>query len=203
MKKISIALSTLFLLVLAACGSEEPRSVESTNSSTPTAESAVTSNETGNAAIVYYSLTGNTKEVAETIQAQTNAEIFEIQTVEPYPEEYDDVLALAQEQRDTGALPELEPLELRIEEYDTIFIGSPIWFGDMALPLQKWVTDTNLEGKTIIPFFTSGSSSISGAMNEVEELLPNSTISEGLGIPDRLRNNMDEEVTQWLQDLSL
>lgn len=201
MKKISIALSTLFLLVLAACGNEEPTSVESTGSSSPTEESTVTSNENDNAAIVYYSLTGNTKEVAETIQAQTNAEIFEIQTVEPYPEEYEDVLALAQEQRDTGALPELEPLELRIEEYDTIFIGSPIWFGDMALPLQKWVTDTSLEGKTIIPFFTSGSSSISGAMNEVEELLPNSTISEGLGIPDRLRNNMDEEVTQWLQDL--
>lgn len=152
----------------------------------------------GKTAIVYYSLSGNTKKVAEEIQKQTGAALFEIRTAKPYPQSYTRVTQLVQEQRDSGTLPDLESMSIRLGDYDTVYIGSPIWYGDSALPLRKWLQENSLAGKKVAAFFTSGGSTIAGAMADMRERIKGADMSEGLWILDASAKNVERKVADWL-----
>ena len=155
-------------------------------------------NAVGKTAIVYYSLSGNTKKVAEEIQKQTGASLFEIRTVNPYPQSYTRVTQLVQEQRNSGALPDLESIPIRLGDYDTVSIGSPIWYGDSALPLQKWLQENSLAGKKVAAFFTSGGSTIAGAMTDLHRRIKGAEMAEGLWILDARAKNVERNVADWL-----
>lgn len=152
----------------------------------------------GKAIIVYYSLTENTKAMAEEIQKQTDSDVLRIETVEPYPEVYDDVLTIVQSQREADELPEIVKQEVDLSEYDSIFLGTPIWFGEPALPVEKWLSENELAGKTIYPFFTSGSSSIDESMGRYREVLTQATLGEGLGITSSDKSQTASLVEEWL-----
>lgn len=203
MKKLFWLLSVV--LFLGACGSNATNTNEEN-----TSESAVQSSESlesnqnqetkdlGKSLIVYYSLTENTKAVAEEIQKQVNGELIRIETVEPYPEVYDEVLDVVEAQRDAGELPTIVKQDVDLSAYDSIFLGTPIWFGEPALPMEKWISENELAGKRIYPFFTSGSSSINESMERYRELLDQSTLSEGLGITSSDRSQTASLVKEWL-----
>lgn len=152
----------------------------------------------GKSLIVYYSLTENTKAVAEEIQKQVNGELMQIETVEPYPEVYDEVLDVVEAQREAGELPTIVKQDVDLSDYDSIFLGTPIWFGEPALPVEKWISENELAGKRIYPFFTSGSSSINESMERYRELLDQSTLSEGLSITSSDRSQTASLVKEWL-----
>ncbi|CZQ91529.1 flavodoxin [Trichococcus ilyis] len=152
----------------------------------------------GKTAIVFYSLSGNTKKVAEEIRRQTGGDLFEIRTAEPYPQSYTRVTELVQEQRGSGTLPDVQPMPIRLGDYDTLFIGSPIWYGDSALPLQKWLEENSLAGKKVAAFFTSGGSSTAGAMADLRGRVKGAKMSEGLWILDARSKNVSRKVTDWL-----
>ena len=192
-------------LFLGACGSNATDTDEVNNS-----ESIAQSSESlepnqnqetkdlGKSLIVYYSLTENTKAVAEEIQKQVNGELMQIETVEPYPEVYDEVLDVVEAQREAGELPTIVKQDVDLSDYDSIFLGTPIWFGEPALPVEKWISENELAGKRIYPFFTSGSSSINESMERYRELLDQSTLSEGLGITSSDRSQTASLVKEWL-----
>lgn len=152
----------------------------------------------GKTGIVYYSLSGNTKNVAEEIQRQTGASLFEIRTAKPYPQSYTRVTQLVQEQRDSGTLPDLESMSIRLDDYDTVYIGSPIWYGDCALPLQKWLQENSLMGKKVAAFFSSGGSTIAGAMADLRGRIKGADMAEGLWILDARAKNVERNVADWL-----
>lgn len=193
------------VLFLGACGSNATDTDEVNNS-----ESIAQSSESlepnqnqetkdlGKSLIVYYSLTENTKAVAEEIQKQVNGELMRIETVEPYPEVYDEVLDVVEAQREAGELPTIVKQDVDLSDYDSIFLGTPIWFGEPALPVEKWISENELAGKRIYPFFTSGSSSINESMERYRELLDQSTLSEGLGITSSDRSQTSSLVKEWL-----
>lgn len=193
------------VLFLGACGSNATDTDE-----VNTSESAVQSSESiepnqnqetkdlGKSLIVYYSLTENTKAVAEEIQKQVNGELMRIETVEPYPEVYDEVLDVVEAQREAGELPTIVKQDVDLSDYDSIFLGTPIWFGEPALPVEKWISENGLAGKRVYPFFTSGSSSINESMERYRELLDQSTLSEGLGITSSDRSQTASLVKEWL-----
>lgn len=91
-----------------------------------------------------------------------------------------------------------------MEQYDTLFIGSPVWWGDLPAIVSGFLTEYDLSGKTVIPFCTHEGSGIGGIQRTVEELLPGAEIIEGFGIQgETAQNSQDEaqqEVTQWLDD---
>ena len=136
------------VLFLGACGSNATNTNEEN-----TSESAVQSSESlesnqnqetedlGKSLIVYYSLTENTKAVAEEIKKQVNGELMRIETVEPYPEVYDEVLDVVEAQREEGELPTIVKQDVDLSDYDSIFLGTPIWFGEPALPVEKWISE--------------------------------------------------------------
>ena len=135
------------------------------NSSTSTSEEA---NKTSDKkiAVVYFSATGTTKQVAEYIQNAVNADIFEIIPKEKYTSDdlnwNDNKSRTTKEQNDKNARPEMQN-DINLTDYEVVFLGYPIWWGDTPRIIQTFVEKNDLNGKTVIPFCTSGGSGISGS----------------------------------------
>lgn len=196
MKKWSIAVTLVLLLVMmVACGNTS----SSTSSDRPEQGSAA--NEA--ALVVYFSRTGNTAAVAEEIQEQTGADAFEIVPVEAYSNDYDAVTEAAQEEQRTNARPAIRDSVDDMEQYETIYIGYPIWWGDMPMILYTFFDTYDLSGKTVRPFCTSGGSGLSQTVEAIRDLEPDATVTEGLHIRDAEDNQMSSEVTAWLTDSSV
>ena len=106
--------------------------------------------------VVYFSLTENTKKVAEAIQQQTGADIFRLEAKEAYPDDYKTQTEIAKKELAEGTLRPVAAMPENLEQYDTIFVGSPVWWGTMATPVRTFLTEANLTDKKVIPFVTHG-----------------------------------------------
>lgn len=178
---ISFILCISCVISLSACGQQENDTVvnntnESVNS---TPEKSVTESVTGNSNILvaYFSWSGNTQLIADWISDKTGGEIFRITPEINYTK--DDVFDRAQNELNSGTRP---PLSSHIDKeimakYDVIFIGYPIWWYDLPMPVWSFLEEYDLTGKTVIPFFThNGSSSGANSISTVKKLCPNSTV---------------------------
>ena len=108
----------------------------------------------GKAAIIYYSMDGNTRQIAEAIRAATGFPIARLDTVAPYTGTDQEIIAQGQEGVNRGFRPELKPLDLRPEDYETLIVGTPTWWYTMASPVLSFLTQVRWEGKTLVPFQT-------------------------------------------------
>ena len=156
MKKIFVILMSLCLAIgLAACSGGNTSDETTETASEPAAN---------NALVVYFSVTGNTKGVAEKIADITGADIYEIEAAEEYTDEDIDWnnsdSRTTHEQNDPSARPEIGSDELSLEGYETIYIGYPIWWGQEPRIMDTFVESYDFDGITVIPFCTSGSSDI-------------------------------------------
>lgn len=156
---------------------------------------------TSKSLVVYFSWSGNTENVAKSIQAQTNSDLFEIVPKTPYSDDYNTVVDLAQEEQKNNARPEIADVVENIDQYDMIYIGFPNWWGDMPMILYTFFDTYDLSGKTIAPFCTSGGSGLSNTVNEMKELEPNATVTNGLHIGSAASSNPDDAVSQWLNEI--
>lgn len=203
MKKIiSVLLMITLCLSLAACGSEsksqngeattsvsgkenkeEETSIETattaeaetTETASESDESTATTETTGSKTlVVYFSATGNTKSIAESIADGLSADIYEIVPKEPYTDadlDYnDDNSRSTLEMNDSSARPEISGTIENFEQYDTIFLGYPIWWGDAPRIMDTFVESYDFTGKTVVPFCTSGGSGIGSSADTLEKL---------------------------------
>ena len=152
--------------------------------------------------VVYFSRSGNTESVAERIAERVDADIFEIETVQEYPEGYDELLDHARNEQRSDARPELATHIDDIDRYDVIFLGYPNWWGDMPMPLYSFLDEYDLSGKTIMPFVTSGGSGFSRTVRSIERAEPDATVLEGLSIRDRRvhDSSTDREISEWIEE---
>ena len=177
-------------------------SVPAEGSSNPNDSSMPT--ETGSKSlVVYFSWSGNTENVAKSIQSQTDADIFEIVPATPYSDDYDTVVDLAQEEQRSNTRPAISGSIENIEQYDVVYVGFPNWWGDMPMILYTFFDTYDLSGKTVALFCTSGGSGLSGTVNEVRSLEPNATVTEGLHIGSGSSSNPDNAVSDWLNEIGL
>ncbi len=153
--------------------------------------------------VVYFSWSGNTENVAESIQRQTDSDIFEIIPATPYSDDYNTVVDLAQEEQRNNARPAISGAIENIEQYDVIFVGFPNWWGDMPMILYTFFDTYDLSGKTVALFCTSGGSGLSNTVNEVRALEPDATVTEGLHIGSGASSNPDDAVSEWLDDIGI
>lgn len=181
MKRIlEILLSVVLILCLAGCSTgPSAESSETTAARTTVASenesvskpSEVTETEltaetaTGSdTLVVYFSATGTTKDIAESISSITGADLYEITAAVPYTDEDRDWTntdsRCSVEQNDPSVRPEISSSPVSLESYKTIYIGYPIWFGQEPRIMDTFVESYNFEGITVIPFCTSGSSGI-------------------------------------------
>lgn len=106
--------------------------------------------------ILYYSYRGNTQRIAERIHSAIGGDIARIDTVVPYTGSYDDVVAQGEQEVKRGFLPELKAMDIDLDRYDTIVLGTPVWWYTCAPATRAFLTAHDLSGKTVYPFATNG-----------------------------------------------
>lgn len=153
----------------------------------------------GRILIAYFSRTGTTRTAANLIQTNTGGTLFEILPQEAYPAGYDATTARAQREINAGTLPAIQSGVENIADYDMIFIGYPIWWDTTPPVVNTFLSTHNLEGKTIIPFCTSGGSGISGSLTAVNRLTAGSTVLEGIDA----RSATDSSIRSWLTRIGI
>ncbi len=145
---------------------------------------------------------GNTEIVAEMIVDATGADTFKIESTEEYPTTYDGLLDISRKEENDP--PEIAGTVENMDNYNTIFLGYPIWWGDTPTIINVFLQSYDFSGKTIIPFCTHGGSGLAGTDRTIGELCPDSTIGEGLAIRGSTAQNdpgsAKESVTEWLSD---
>ncbi len=155
---------------------------------------------------VGYVSEGNTQILADRIAEQTGADTFQIQTVDPYPEEYNPTLDRAQEEKNERARPQLT--EIRdISDYDTIYLGYPIWWGDLPMAVYTYIESQNWNGKTIAPFCTSAGSGLNNSVQTIRNECRGATVTQGLYIDGATaqndRNTVNTQVDAWLGQIGV
>lgn len=153
--------------------------------------------------IIYYSRSGNTREIANQIHERVGGDIVEIQTVEPYPDDYNAVTKQAQQELNSGYKPPLKTKVENIRSYDVIFVGSPSWWSTIASPVRTFLSEHDLSGKTMVPFITHEGSGLGRSVTDIMTICPNSTILDGLAIRGRNAKTAQREVSEWLSRLGI
>ena len=156
----------------------------------------------GNTLILYFSMSGNTETVANYIHEEIGGDIVKLETVQTYPEDYDELVDYAREEQRDNTRPELERAIENIEQYDTIFLGYPNWWGDMPMPIYSFLDQYDLSNKTIAPFITHGGSGLSGTSANIANEEPDAVVTEGLAINGDDVDDCQDEVNEWLNELN-
>lgn len=201
----SMVTGVMAVSLLAGCsGAPSPSDSAPAASTTESAPESTTTDS--GILVVYYSATGNTRNVAEAIAAATGGDLFELEPEEPYS---DDDLNWTDENSRVNAEhdnPDEREVALTAEtadnwdSYETVYIGYPIWWGIAAWPVNRFVESNDFTGKTVIPFCTSTSSGMGESGKLLAELAGNGQWMDGQRFSER---PSQESVTAWLEGLNL
>ena len=198
MKKIiSLFMALGMVLSLAACSTNQSPSESTLEAQQPT-------DEAGKTLVVYYSATGNTENVANYIATATDGDLFELEPVEPYSDadlNWTDDNSRVVREHDNPDERDIALVKSTVEnwdEYDTIFIGYPIWWGIAAWPVDGFIEANDFTGKTVIPFATSSSSGLGESGKLLAKKAGTGDWQEGR----RFRSGVSEsDVTDWVKSL--
>ena len=147
---------------------------------------------------------GNTHILAEMIAAETDGELFHIEPVTPYPDDYTECTEVAKRELNVKVRPAIKG-DIKVEDYDIIFIGYPNWWGDMPMPVYTFIEKHSWQGKTVIPFCTHEGSGLSGTENKLKAACKGATVLKGLAVRGATAQNAQaqakESVNNWLGKL--
>lgn len=212
MKKIRLLVSVVLCMVMmvgvSACGcsthNTEDKSNKTNTNNTATNNTNATDTSTTNGGkdtlVVYFSATGTTKGVAEKIAKVTNADIYEIAAAEPYSDAdldwHDNKSRSTKEQNDSSVRPAIGSAPISLDGYKTIYIGYPIWWGEEPRIMDTFVEGNKFDGKTIIPFCTSGGSGIGQSGKNLEKLAKSGTWLNGGRLDG---SDSESDIKSWVE----
>jgi len=153
--------------------------------------------------IVYYSRTGNTEAMAKHIQDLTGADLFQVETVKAYPESYHETTEVAKDEKNNNTRPEIKEKVGNIDQYDTIFIGFPIWWGTYPMAMATFLESYNLDGKTIVPFCTHGGGGVDQGFKDVQKLAPKANHKDGLSLSGGRASSARTDIENWLKKIEV
>ena len=154
----------------------------------------------GKVLIVFFSWGGNTKGIAQEIQLQTGADIFEIELVHPYSTDYNTVLDQAQHDQNIQARPKIKNAVQNFEQYDTIILGYPNWWASIPMPIASFLEQYDLSGKTIIPFCSHGGGRFGQSLTAIAKLAPNAVMGEPLSVHYSGDDDLPQDIADWLEE---
>ena len=153
----------------------------------------------GKPLVVYFSWSGSTEALASEIQAQTGADLFRIETAEPYPESYNETLEHARDELRENARPALKQAKIdNLSEYDAVFIGAPNWWSSIPMAVATFLEANDLSGKTVAQFVTHGGGGVANCGRDLQKLCPGAKFTEILSLGGSSARGAKEEVTEWL-----
>ena len=148
---------------------------------------------------------GNTQIIAEFIADEVGADSFHIETVTPYPVGYDDCCDVAKQELADKARPEIQGSIDNMEQYDIVFLGYPIWWGDMPMAVYTFMDSYDFSDKVVIPFNTHEGSGGSGTYPAIGSYLPNAQVLDGMAIQgataQEFSSDTQQSVRSWLEGL--
>lgn len=217
-KLIALLLSLMLVFSLAACGNNPQAAETEPATSTPVSEETQepeTSEETeaadtestgGKTLVVYYSASGNTENVSNVIAKTLGADLFELEPVEPYSN--DDLNWTNDDSRVTREHENEDERDVELvsatvdnwSEYDTVFIGYPIWWGIAAWPVDEFIETNDFTGKTVIPFATSASSGMGQSGELLAEMAGTGDWQEGQRF---CSGASEDDIVAWVEGLGL
>ena len=214
MKKILLLL--LIIFTMSGCGGEEKTPAEPEKKSVEKAPVETSSDK--KILVLYFSRTGeeynvgtitkgNTEIVAEMIAQKVGGDLFEVKPAKPYPNEYQACTEIAKTELESNARPAFEKNidNLTLAQYDTVFIGYPIWWSALPRVMMTFLESNDFSGKKIIPFCTHGGSGLAGTEREIKDACPNSEVLQGLAIVGKTAQNdsaaVEKDVEAWLKTL--
>ncbi|MDR2431398.1 MAG: flavodoxin [Candidatus Margulisbacteria bacterium] len=148
--------------------------------------------------VVYYSHSGNTREIANMLKDLTGGDIFEIQTTAPYPAEYNAIVKQVKKEKNSGIKPQIKNGFAGSQNYDLVFLGSPCWFGTIATPVETFLSRQDFSGKTIVPFVTSGGSGLGSIERDISVLQPSANVAPGRAFNRSSVKSTQKEIADWL-----
>ncbi|MCF2502058.1 flavodoxin [Dyadobacter sp. CY107] len=205
--KISSLMSIVLLLAVLSCA---------TNGQPDVAEAPTVNVPADRILIVYLSRTKNTKAVAEIIQQKVGGKLVALELQDPYPADYKTTVDQVARENTSGFLPALATRIDSIEKYDMIFLGFPTWGMQLPPPIRSFLTQYNLNGKTIAPFNTNAGYGIGTSFDQVKSLAAGSNVLDGFSTQGGIERDgvlfvmqgdkqvqVDGQVARWLQGLKL
>ncbi|WP_274954594.1 flavodoxin [Anaerostipes butyraticus] len=165
--------------------------------------------------IVYYSRTGenywngsiknlekgNTETVAEMVADMTGGDLFEVETVKTYPEDYYQCIDEAKAELQRGDRPEVRAYADDLEDYDTIYVGYPNWWGTMPMVMFTFLEHYDLSGKRIIPFCTNEGSGMGGSERDLKKICKGAKVEKGLSIHGAEAAQSRSKVEAWVRKM--
>jgi flavodoxin len=141
---------------------------------------------------------GNTEVAAKMAQEITGGDLFEICTVKSYPVDYTETTEVATVEKRTNARPELSTHVNNMDQYDTIILGYPNWWGTFPMAVFTFLEEYDFSGKTILPFCTHEGSGLGGSERDIRKLCPEAKVIPGLAIRGGSVKNAAETIKSWL-----
>lgn len=220
---LTCALTTVMLMTSACSGSGNTQTETTTEiSAEAVTESAPqTADETGaigKVLIAYFSwaangengdvdavtsasiVNGNYHIAADFVEQATNGDLFEIKTAEGYPVEYNATTDAAAEEKEQNARPELTSHVENMDDYDTVVLIYPNWWGTIPMAVASFLEEYDFTGKTVLPLCTNEGSGMGSSENDIAALIPDATLAEGLAVRGGNVDSSQEDINNWLKD---
>lgn len=200
------------VLTLSSCSGSEgvilPPEPEQPEQPDNNDDNVTTPDNNGRYLVLFCSRSGNTERLAQQIHSSLDCDILEVQPAIAYEDDYNAMLERAQREQAaivTGIYPEIRTSVETFDQYETVFIGYPVWYGHMATPMQSFLHAhaEKLSGKRIALFATSGSSSIVTSVDEARELCGDATFTETLHLTSSSISQYENRVADWLALLGI
>jgi len=151
--------------------------------------------------VAYYSRTGHTRTVANYLHALVGGDLVEIETVDPYPEDYDTLVALNVAQQESDYKPPLKTVIEQVPEYDLVFIGSPLWNVRLTPPVRSFLSRHDLSGKVVAPFVTYIVSGLGRSRQDIQDICPAARLLDGLAVLGEEATGAQTKVAEWLRNI--
>lgn len=217
-RKIALILmSILMAFALTACGQaslpESAQGAADTVTAVASSAAAVEAPAASKTLVAYFSRAGenygvgviemgNTEIIAKMIAEKLGADTFRIQTVYAYPGSYDACTKVAKQERDSKVRPELTSTVANMDGYDVIYLGYPIWYGDMPMAVYTFLESYDFTGKTILPFCTHAGSGLAGTVGSIQAACSGAAVLDGLAIAGTTAQNdptsASKAVNAWI-----
>jgi len=212
MNKVKIIIICLIALVVAQglgavivknINTEEKQTLDSTITDEQGKEAKLNLNS-DKILVIYFSETGNTQKLAKFISDKVGGDFIRIETEKVYPTDYNELVDDAKKEKENDDRPKLKTLNINLDDYDTIFIGYPIWWYQMPMAMYTLFDNYDFADKTIIPFNTHEGSGSSGTYEDIQKLEPKAKVLEGLPIRGGdMVSDQSSKVDSWLNKLGI
>lgn len=152
--------------------------------------------------VIYYSYHGNTKSIVDMIQKKIDADVLRIETVVPYGSNYNQVVNQGQDEVNRGYCPKLKPVDINLAQYDTIILGTPVWWYTFAPAMHTFLKGQDWKGKTIYPFATNGGW-IGHTFEDFQSACQGADVKKGMNIrfDETTLRTSKKDIEKWIDTI--